>query len=130
MLSSSFDPQILRERGRQEGSRRVQERRRAAEQAAADGVEFFPLPPSWSSNGRVVLLDESGYWFRLRNRVGEDTALVVGRSSYVTAPHHGRLQYGPRTDTVFYPAPISSLNQATGDWYSDSLPSETLFPTG
>ena len=109
MLSTSYDPHFLQQRSRQEGERRISERNAASERVAEMGVRIFPLPEPEHVTGKVILLDESGYPFVITNRAGEDTALVVSRCSHVIADPEGYLQYGPREDTIFYPAPISTL---------------------
>jgi hypothetical protein len=109
MLLPSYDPYLLQLRGRQEGERRVRERRALIDQGIDPGVEFFPLPDVWQGSNRVVLLDESGYPFALRNLAGEDTGLVVSRCSHVITLPDGHIDFGPRLDTVFYPGPISRL---------------------
>src|SRR2546421_1419867 len=103
MLSASFDRCFLEEQGRQEGERRVRERMALAYQAATANIDFFPLPESWAGQGKVALVDESGYPFTVQNRAGEDTALVVARCSHVVALPDGHLCHGPLNDTVFYP---------------------------
>lgn len=108
MLSSSYDPYFLQQRGCSEGQRRVLERDVFVGKTDND-IQFFPLPDSWPARNQVVLLDESGHPFVLTNRAGEDTALVVSRCSYVVALPGGNLEFGPRVDTVFYPGPTSRL---------------------
>lgn len=109
MLSTSFDPYFLADRGQREGERRVRERHSMVNLPDVLEVQYFPLPDAQPSTNTIVLLDESGHPFVLRNHAGEDTALVVSRCSYVVAPASGDLDYGPRVDTIFYPAPISRL---------------------
>jgi hypothetical protein len=109
MLSATYDRHFLEQRSRQEGERRVRERNAAAKRVSEMGVRIFPLPEPEQVSGKVVLLDESGYPFVVTNRAGEDTALVMSRCSYVIADAGGKLHYGPREDTIFYPAPISQL---------------------
>ncbi len=127
MLSTSFDPNFLRRQARREGERRVRERTASPDRLQEQGVQFFPLPSSWSASNQVALLDESGYPFTLRNQGdGEDTALILGRYSYVLAPSQGQLIYGPRYDTIFYPGPISQhiadLNRICASTFGGRMP--------
>ncbi len=109
MLSPSYNPALLARRGREEADRRQRERTSFAEGGVQEGVRYLPLDTGCTGTSKVAFLDESGHPFVIRNRSGEDTALVLSRSSYVLLAEGQHPQFGPYSDVTFYPGPVGRL---------------------